>query len=225
MPSEKILEQKKQLVVELAERLNSVCAGVLVDYKGINVADDTQLRRELREANVDYSVLKNSLLKRALELTTLQELDGVLTGTTALAVSRDDHVAAARILGKFADKHKNFTLKSGFLDGKVISIDMLNRLAKLPSREILLATVCNVFNAPISAFARAIQAIVDKSAAAPVTEEAVPTEEVILAEGTPAVIAEAATAEAAAPAKKAAPAEEAAPVEEAAPAEETAPEA
>lgn len=164
MPSEKVLELKKQSVVELTEKLNKACAGVVVDYKGINVADDTKLRKELREAGVDYKVVKNTLLHRAAIEAGIDGLDPVLEGTTALAVSNDDYVVAARILAKFADTHKDFTVKSGFMDGSVISVDMVNSIAKLPSREVLLATVCCAFNAPIAALARALQAVVDKDA-------------------------------------------------------------
>lgn len=176
MPSEKVLEQKKQQVAELVERLQNSVAGVVVDYKGINVADDTQLRSDLRAAGVKYTVVKNSILQRAAKEAGLSELDAVLEGTTAIATSAEDHVASARILAKFAETHDNFKVKSGYLDGAVISVETVNSLAKLPSREILLATVCNVFNAPIASFARAVQAIVDKSGEAP-AEEAAPTEE------------------------------------------------
>ena len=162
MPSEKILEQKKAVVAELTERLNNSVAGIIVDYKGINVADDTALRKELREAGVEYTVVKNTLLKLAIANTELNGLDSVLEGTTALATSADDYVAAARILCKFADTHKNFEVKNGFIDKEVIDVAKITGLAKLPSREILLANVLGAFQAPISAFARAIQAIVDK---------------------------------------------------------------
>lgn len=177
MPSEKVLEQKKQQVAELVERLQNSVAGVVVDYKGINVADDTQLRNDLRNAGVKYTVVKNSILRRAAEEAGLSELDAVLEGTTAIATSADDHVASARILAKFADTHDNFTVKSGYLDGAVISVEKVNSLAKLPSREVLLATVCNVFNAPIASFARAVQAIVDKDGEEAPAEEAASTEE------------------------------------------------
>ena len=163
MPSAKIFEAKKAEVAAIAERLQGACAGVLVDYKGINVADDTALRKELREAGVEYTVTKNSMIELAIKGTDLEGLSDCLAGTTALATSNDDYVAAARILAKFANTHKDFTIKSGFLDNEVISLDKIDSLAKLPSREVLLATVCNAFNAPISAFARAVQAIVDKS--------------------------------------------------------------
>ncbi len=162
MPSAAILEKKQAEVAALTERINGSVAGVLVDYRGINVADDTQLRKELREAGVEYTVLKNTLLKMAIDNAHLEGMDAVLEGTTALATSTEDYVAAARILQKYADKHENFKLKSGYLDGEVISQERLAQLAKLPSREVLLATVCSVFSAPIAAFARAVQAIVDK---------------------------------------------------------------
>ena len=163
MPSAKILEAKKAEVAAIGERLQGACAGVLVDYKGINVADDTALRKELREAGVEYTVTKNTMIELAIKGTELEGLSDCLAGTTALATSKDDYVAAARILCKFANTHKDFTVKSGFLDNEVISLEKIDSLAKLPSREVLLATVCNAFNAPISAFARAVQAIVDKS--------------------------------------------------------------
>jgi len=162
LPSAIVLEQKKQVVADLTERLNNSIAGVIVDYKGINVADDTALRKELREAGVEYTVVKNTLLKLAIANTELNGLDSVLEGTTAIATSADDYVAAARILNKFADTHKNFEIKNGFIDKEVIDVAKISGLAKLPSREVLLANVLGAFQAPISAFARAIQAIVDK---------------------------------------------------------------
>ena len=180
MPSTVILEKKQAQVAALAERIKGSIAGVIVDYKGINVDDDTKLRKELREAGVEYTVVKNTLLKRAAEAAGLDGIDPVLEGTTAIATSDDDYVASARILGKYADTHNNFSLKSGYLDGEVITLEKLVALSKLPSREVLLATVCNVFNAPIAAFARGVQAIVDKGgveACAPAAEEAAPVEE------------------------------------------------
>ena len=199
MPSTAVLEKKKQMVADLSERIKASCAGVIVDYKGINVEDDTKLRKELREAGVEYTVVKNSILGRAAQDAGLEGLDAVLEGTTAIATSTDDYVASARILQKYADTHNNFSLKSGYLDGEVISMEKLIALAKLPSREVLLATVCSVFNAPIAAFARGVQAIVDKGGVEACLSDAAPAEE--------------------APAEET-PAEEAAPAE--APAEETA---
>ncbi len=189
MPSTAVLEKKKQMVADLSERIKGSCAGVVVDYKGINVEDDTKLRRELREAGVEYTVVKNSILGRAAQDAGLEGLDSVLEGTTAIATSADDYVASARILQKYADSHDNFSLKSGYLDGEVISMEKLIALAKLPSREVLLATVCSVFNAPIAAFARGVQAIVDKGgveACEPAKTEDAPAEEAPAAEETPA---------------------------------------
>ena len=163
MPSEKVLEQKKQIVADLAEKIKASCVGVIVDYKGISVADDTALRKELREAGVHYAVVKNTLLKRAASEAGISGLDEALTGTTAIAISNDDYTAAARILGKYADGHENFNIKAGYMDGEVIDLATIDSLAKLPTREVLLATVLNAFNAPIAAFARAVQAIVDKN--------------------------------------------------------------
>ncbi|MDR1464406.1 MAG: 50S ribosomal protein L10 [Oscillospiraceae bacterium] len=172
MPSEKILEQKKQAVGALAEMLRSACTGVLVEYKGINVADDTKLRSDLRAAGIKYSVIKNTLLDLASREAGLDGLAPFLSGTTALATSESDYAAAARILSKYAATSKTFRIKSGFLDGKVVSDAAIDGLAKLPSREILLATVCNAFNAPIAAFARAAQAIADKTGAPAAPEAA-----------------------------------------------------
>ena len=162
MPNASVLEQKKQQVAELSEKLSAAITGVVVDYKGINVADDTALRKELRENGVDYFVVKNTILGRAIEGTDLEEMKNVLEGTTSIALSNTDYTAAARILSKFAESHDNFSIKAGFLDGKVVDVATIDSLAKLPSKEVLLATVCSAFQAPIAAFARAVQAIVDK---------------------------------------------------------------
>ncbi len=162
LPNAKVLEQKQQIVKELSEKISASVAGVVVDYKGTTVADDTALRKELREAGVEYFVVKNTLLSRAIEGTELESIKDVLEGTTALALSSEDHTAAARILHKFSESHENFAIKAGFLDGKVIDNDTITALAKLPSRDVLLATVLSAFQAPIAAFARAIQAVVDK---------------------------------------------------------------
>ncbi|MCD7775020.1 MAG: 50S ribosomal protein L10 [Clostridiales bacterium] len=190
MPSAKILEQKKQQVAVLSEKINKSVAGVIVDYKGINVADDTVLRADLRKAGVDYAVVKNTLLTLALKGTGLEELTGILEGTTALAVSETDCVASAKILSQFADKHENFSIKGGFLEGEVISLEKIDSLAKLPSREVLLATVAAAFQAPMASFARAVKAVAEKDGettedapaeaaadAAPAAEEAAPTAE------------------------------------------------
>ena len=175
MPSQKVLEQKQQVVAQLAERIQGSVAGIIVDYKGITVEDDTKLRKELRESGVKYTVVKNTLIKRAAEKAGLNGIDDVLNGTSAIATSAEDYVAAARILQKFAEQHDNFKVKTGYLDNEVISLDKIQSLAKLPSREVLLANVLGAFQAPIASFARAVQAIVDKSGEA-ASEEAAPAE-------------------------------------------------
>lgn len=162
MANANVLELKKQQVETLKEKLSAAVTGVVVDYNGTTVADDTALRKELRENGVDYFVVKNSILSRAIEGTELEEMKSVLEGTTAIALSNEDYTAAARIINKFAEAHDNYSIKSGFLDGKVVDIATIEALAKLPSKEVLLATVLGAFQAPIAAFARAVQAIVDK---------------------------------------------------------------
>ena len=163
MPNASVLEMKQQQVAALSEKLSAAITGVVVDYKGITVADDTALRKELRENGVEYFVIKNTILSRAIDGTDLEEMKSVLEGTTAIALSTEDYTAAARILSKFAEGHENFKVKSGFLDGKVVDVATIDALAKLPTKEVLLATVCSAFQAPIAAFARAVQAIVDKN--------------------------------------------------------------
>ena len=119
MASESILKQKQGVVEELKAKINASIAGVLVDYKGINVADDTKLRRELREAGISYGVAKNTMLKLAIQGTELESLTELLEGTTAVAMSTDDYVAAAKILSKYAEDSKStFAIKGGFMDGK-----------------------------------------------------------------------------------------------------------
>ena len=162
MPNAVVLQEKQKQVEAIAEKISGAVTGVIVDYKGISVTDDTVLRKELRENNIDYFVVKNTILRRAIAGTDLEELESVLEGTTAIALSNEDYTAAARILCKFAETHDNFTVKTGFLDGEVVDVETINSLAKLPTKEVLLATVCSAFQAPIAAFARAVQAIVDK---------------------------------------------------------------
>jgi len=153
LPSAKVLEQKKAIVANIAEKLKSSCSGVVVSYQGINVSDDTKLRKELRESGVEYMVAKNTLLKRAAKAAEIEGLDPVLEGSTAIAISENDYVAASRILCKFASDHDFFKIKSGFIDGNVIDSKEVSNLAKLPSREVLVSQVLRGLNAPISGFA------------------------------------------------------------------------
>lgn len=158
MPSEKILQEKQAYVEGLSTKLQGAVAGVIVSYQGINVADDTQLRRNLRQAGVEYSVVKNTMLRRAAEKAGLEGLDSVLEGTTALATSSTDHVAAAKILCEYAEKNKNFQIKAGFVEGKAVTADEVTELAKMPPKDVLVAKVLGGLNAPISGFVGVLNA-------------------------------------------------------------------
>lgn len=158
MASEKILQQKQEYVEQLANKLSSSVAGVVVSYKGITVADDTMLRRKLREAGVEYAVVKNTMLSRAANKVGLDDLDSVLEGSTALALSETDHVAAAKILCEYAEKNKDFQIKAGFVEGKVIQSAEVGELAKMPPKEVLVAKVLGGLNAPISGFVGVLNA-------------------------------------------------------------------
>jgi len=163
MPNAKVLSEKQAIVAGLAEKLQSAAAGVLVDYSGINVADDTELRRKLRESNVDYSVVKNTLLRFAIDKAGLSELDQLLSGTTSLAVSKDDVVAPAKVIKEFADKLEGcFEIKGGFMEGRVLSMDEINALASIPALPVLQAQVLGTMLAPISSLACVIKAIAEK---------------------------------------------------------------
>lgn len=164
MPNAKVLEEKKALVASLVEKIKNSPAGVLVDYKGINVEDDTKLRRELREAGVEYAVIKNTMLRFAVDELGFNELDSHLNGTSALAISTtDDVIAPAKILGAYAKKHDNFTIKAGFLEGRVVDAAEVQKLADLPNKETLIAQVLYGFNFPIMQLAIACDAIVKKA--------------------------------------------------------------
>lgn len=161
MPSQKILEEKKQIVSSLAEQLKSAVSGVLVDYCGLSVEQDTELRNKLREAGVEYKVVKNTLTRFAAKEVGFDELDSVLNGPTSLAISMTDEVAPAKVLAEFAKKNEQLEIKAGFLDGKVISLDEVKALASTPNRETLLAKLLGSLNAPVSNLARTLQALVD----------------------------------------------------------------
>lgn len=162
MASEKILEGKKAKVAALTEKLKGCVSFVLVDYEGISVEDDTKLRREAREAGVSYTVEKNSILRFALEGMGLDAFDDVLHGATALALSNDDQTAPARILGAFADQHDDyFNLKGGYVEGEVYDVAGVERLSKIPPKDILLAQLVGSLQGPIQKLAATLQALVD----------------------------------------------------------------
>ncbi len=162
MPSAKVLETKKAKVEQLTEVLKNAVSVVLVDYKGITVEEDTKLRRELREANVQYSVEKNTMLRFALKNAGIEGLDNVLEGTTAIAVSNDDQTAPARILGKFASETEGkFNLKAGMVEGQVYDEKGVIALSKIPSKDVLLAQLVGSLQGPIQGLAAILKAVAD----------------------------------------------------------------
>ena len=164
MASEKVLAQKQAQVEDLKEKLQNSAAGVLVNYSGISVADDTKLRRELREAGVHYFVVKNTMLERAAEQVGFDGLKEHLFGSTALAVSAEDQTAAARILTKYAEDSKGkFVVKAGYVDGGVIDAEKVAELGKLPNREGLLSMLLSALTGNLRGLACAINEIAAKS--------------------------------------------------------------
>ena len=162
MPSNKVLEAKKGLVEEIKSKLDGAQAGVLVDYRGITVEEDTALRKAMREAGVDYSVVKNTLLNFAIKGTDIESISAFLEGPSAIAISKTDPVAPAKIIGEFIDKHEKLTIKTGFMDGRVVEVDEIIKISKLPSREEMLAKAFGSMKAPISNLARVINQIKEK---------------------------------------------------------------
>ena len=202
MPSEKVLQQKQQLVADFSDKLKAAVAGVLIDYRGLTVEEDTNLRRKFREAGVEYVVIKNTLLGRAFKDAGMDGFDEVLHGPTAIAYHTDDMVAPAKIAADYIKKNDKISFKLGFMEGNVITLNEVNTLASTPSREVLLAKIMGSLNAPASSLARLLDTIAQggveipdliaakNGEAAPVVAEAAPvTEEV-------APVAEEATVEA-----------------------------
>ena len=166
MPNAKVLSEKQAIVASLTEKLQGAAAGVLVDYKGITVSEDTALRAELRKNNVEYAVVKNTLLRFAVNNVGMNELDDLLNGTTSLAICQDDPVAPARIVNDFAKKlGDRFTIKGGFMDGKVMPLDEVMALAAIPPIPVLRAQVLGTMLAPISGLACVLKQIAEKQGA------------------------------------------------------------
>ncbi len=165
MPSAKVLESKKAVVSALTERLKNAQAGVIADYRGLTVAQDTELRAKLREAGVDYTIVKNTLTRFAANEVGLEGLDPVLHGPTALATSSTDVVAPAKVLVEFAKNNEQLEIKAGFVDGKVIDVDEVKVYASIPSKEVLIAKMLGSLMAPIGNLARTLDAIAKKDEA------------------------------------------------------------
>ena len=159
MPSAKVLENKKAVVAELTERLKNAQAGVLADYRGLTVAQDTELRTKLREAGVEYTIVKNTLTRFAANAVGLGDLDPVLHGPTALATSADDVVAPAKVLVEFAKNNEQLEIKAGFVDGKVIDVNEVKVYASIPNKETLIAKMLGSLQAPIGNLVRTLDAI------------------------------------------------------------------
>ena len=170
MPSNKILEEKKQVVETLAEKIKSSAAGVLVKYEGIKVSEDTELRAALRKAGVDYSVIKNTYIKKAADIAGIEGFDPYLEGMTAFAFSNEDPLAPAKVLCKFAEENETFKVKVGMMDGAVMSAEEVTELSKIPSKEILIGKILGSIQGPLYGLAYVLQAKIDKEGG--VAEEA-----------------------------------------------------
>lgn len=160
MPNSKVLESKKAIVDALADKLQASTAAVFVDYKGITVAQDTELRNKFREAGVEYTVVKNTLTRFAANKIGYNQFDELLNGTTSLACTTGDPIAPARIICEFAKKNKNvLKIKGGFVEGSVLSVEQLQGFGELPGKDALIAQVLGTFLAPISSLAFVIDQI------------------------------------------------------------------
>lgn len=165
MASEAILKEKEKVISGVAEQLKNAQAIIAVDYRGLTVEQDTQLRSELRNADVHYEVIKNTYLKRAAAEAGITDIDDLFQGPTAVAFSNDDVVAPAKVLANFAKTADALSIKGGYIGGKVSSIEEINKLATMPSREGLLSMLLSVLQAPVRNVAYAVNAVVDKKTA------------------------------------------------------------
>lgn len=188
------VELKQPVVQEIADHVDGAQSVVVVDYRGLTVAQDTQLRKELREAGVVYKVYKNTLMRRAFEGTDFAALDPVLEGPSAIAISKDDATAPARILAKFAKTADALEIKAGVVEGGFYDAEGMKAISAVPSREELLGKLLGSIQSPITNFARVINQIAEQGGAA--NCEAAPAEEAP-AEEAPAAEAPAAEAPAA----------------------------
>jgi large subunit ribosomal protein L10 len=160
-----IIQEKQEAVAVIAAKIAASSSTVVADYRGLNVAQVTELRKQLREAGIEFQVLKNSLVRRATEGTDFVELNKILTGPTAIAFGNEDAVAPAKILNDFAKKNEALKLKGGVVEGKVVSQEEIKALAELPSREGLLSMLLSVLQAPVRNFALAVKAVGEKQEA------------------------------------------------------------
>lgn len=176
MPNAKVLSEKQAIVEALAERIKNASAGVFVDYKGITVAEDTALRTELRRDEVNYTVVKNTLTRKALDKLGMEGLDPVLNGTTSLATAENDPIAPFRILNDYSKKlGDRFNIKAAFMDGQILSESEIAEISELPSKDALYAKVLGTMIAPITGLAVCLGQILEQkggSLEAPAAEAA-----------------------------------------------------
>ena len=180
MPNAKVLSEKQAVVAALTEQLKNASSGVLVDYKGITVAEDTALRTELRQNEVQYGVVKNTLVRFALNNVGLEGLDDVLNGTTSLATSAGDPIAPMRVVNKYVKQlNGKFEIKGGFMDGKPVSLETIQSLASIPALPVLRAQFLGTMLAPITGLAVVLKQIAEKGGepVAVAAEEAAPAAE------------------------------------------------
>lgn len=161
MPSEKLLQQKKAQVEELAQKLKEAKSVILTDYRGLTVEQDTILRKALREANVDYKVMKNSIINFAAKDSNLEGLSKYLEGPTAIAISSDP-VAPSKVLVKYAKEYEKLEIKAGVVEGNIVDLNAIKELASTPSREELLAKFIGSLQSPLYGLAAALNAIAEK---------------------------------------------------------------
>jgi len=163
LPNAKVLSEKQAIVEGLVERLGKATAGVLVDYKGINVAEDTELRRQLRTAGIEYTVVKNTLLRFAVDKVNFNEFDSLLNGTTSLATTDGDPIAPIRIVSEFAKKmNGKFEIKGGFMEGKILPMADINEIAQLSDKNALYSQVFGTLLAPITSLAVVLGQILEQ---------------------------------------------------------------
>ena len=156
------VELKQPIVAEISDLLNGAASAVAVDYRGLTVAQDTELRKQLREAGVTYKVYKNTLIRRAAEGTDFAALDPHLEGPTAIAVSKEDATAPARILAEFAKKADKLEIKAGVVEGTYYDAKGMQAISSIPSREVLLGRLFGSMKSPIANFARVLNHIAEK---------------------------------------------------------------
>lgn len=158
----KAIENKQVQVQEITEKFQNASSVVVVDYRGLNVAQVTELRKQLREAGVEFKVYKNTLTRRAAEAAGLEGINDVLVGPNAIAFSNEDVVAPAKIINEFAKKNEALEIKAGIIEGTISSVEDVKALAELPSREGLLSMLLSVLQAPVRNFALATKAVADQ---------------------------------------------------------------